>query len=134
MSVYKITSPQTDKVYVGSTTQPLSYRFTNHKFHKNSSSKEITKYDDCSIELIEEVPIDQILIRERYWIETLDSVNINIPNRTTDEIKEYRTSWRREYNNNNRGITPCPCGGKYTYGHQPRHLRSIKHIQYLNNK
>ena len=25
----------------------------------------------------------------------------------------------------------CECGGKYTHCHKPRHLRTIKHCQYI---
>jgi len=28
----------------------------------------------------------------------------------------------------------CPCGGKYTYSHKPRHLKTKKHQDYLTNK
>ncbi len=51
--IYAIRSHQTDKVYIGSTTQPLSVRFGEHK-RMNCSSREIMKFEDCYIELLEE--------------------------------------------------------------------------------
>jgi hypothetical protein len=51
---------QTDDVYYGSTTQPLSKRLSGHKAHYKQWQKqnynyvtsfEIIKYDDCYIEL-----------------------------------------------------------------------------------
>ena len=54
--IYKITSPSTEKIYIGSTTQSLSYRLQNHiKIYKlyiddntkeYSSSNEILAYGD----------------------------------------------------------------------------------------
>lgn len=59
--IYKITSSQTDLIYVGSTVENLSMRFAHHKsnFKRNISdiiSKEILKYCDAKIELIEAYP------------------------------------------------------------------------------
>ena len=58
-------SHQTDKIYIGSTTQALSERFRNHKlnllrYNENKyhyvTSFEIAKYEDCYIELIKICP------------------------------------------------------------------------------
>jgi hypothetical protein len=55
--IYAIKSPETDKVYIGSTTQSLNKRFIGHKHDavKNNSckSKELFQYKDTYIELIE---------------------------------------------------------------------------------
>lgn len=62
--IYKITSPQTNRIYIGSTCKKyLSSRLSDHKFEykrhiqtnaKNyCSSFEIVKFDDCKIELLE---------------------------------------------------------------------------------
>jgi hypothetical protein len=55
--IYAIKSPETDKVYIGSTTQSLNKRFIGHKHDavKDSSckSKEIFQYKNPYIELIE---------------------------------------------------------------------------------
>jgi hypothetical protein len=50
--IYKITSPSTDKIYIGSTTKTLNVRF---KSHNKCSSIEIIKYGDSKIELLEEL-------------------------------------------------------------------------------
>jgi hypothetical protein len=104
--IYKITSPQTDKVYIGSTKQTLKYRFSHHKSgakHKGkyySSFDLIQNYSDCEIELIQEVEVDQRYIRERYWIEFYQDkcVNERIPIRTKEETREHQ----REYYEANR--------------------------------
>ncbi len=96
--VYKLVSNQTDKVYIGSTIQPLAKRKGCHiatykgyqegKF-KYVTSFEIIKYGDCDIVLLENVNCeskDQLHARERHYIESMDCVNKIIPTRT---IKEY---------------------------------------------
>jgi hypothetical protein len=53
--IYKITSKQTDLCYIGSTTQPLNIRMNKHRQPDNlTSAKEILKYGDAVIELVEE--------------------------------------------------------------------------------
>jgi hypothetical protein len=55
--IYAIKSYQTELIYIGSTTRPLSHRLGQHRtYYKNNtaiSSKEILKYPDYYIELIE---------------------------------------------------------------------------------
>ena len=98
--VYKLVSNQTDKIYIGSTVQPLykrcfqhkcTYtRYLNGKYHYVTSF-EIVKYDDCEIILIEECPcenVEQLRARERHFIELLDCVNKRIPGRNKKEYYE----------------------------------------------
>ena len=65
--IYKLTSSQTDKVYIGSTIKSLNDRFSDHKYHYKrwlkSQMNKITSYDllqytDVKIELIKEFPCD----------------------------------------------------------------------------
>ena len=91
--IYKIHSFQIDKIYIGSTTQPLCKRFANHKFKFKKggmevTSKEILKYDDVMITLIESYPCNnknELEKRERYHIENNNCVNKYIPTRTGKE-------------------------------------------------
>jgi len=105
--IYKIHSYQTDKIYIGSTTQSLCRRFSNHKSSfkrgsRGSMSKEILKYDDSMITLIESYSCNnknELEKRERYHIENNNCVNKCIPTRTKKEYdKQYRI------NNNNKII------------------------------
>jgi hypothetical protein len=61
--IYVIKSPSYDKIYIGSTTQPLSVRFSEHKCHYKrylaglrnyTTSYAIIKLDDAYIELLQE--------------------------------------------------------------------------------
>ena len=95
--IYNLVSFQTDKVYVGSTTQSLSRRKSKHKMSYNCwlngnyhyvSSFELIKYNDCDIILLEEYPCEnkmELHKREREWIEKLNCVNKVIPTRTKKE-------------------------------------------------
>ena len=77
MRIYKITSPNTDLVYVGKTVQTLNQRMSNHKWKakniKNCSSIKVLECGDAIIELIEETDDNT---REKYWIEELNTCNI----------------------------------------------------------
>ena len=94
--IYAIKSYQTEMMYIGSTTQTLSQRIGKHKenYIKNgtTSSKQILKYEDYYIELIENFPCntkEELLKREGFHIrENINiCVNCNIAGRT---IQEYR--------------------------------------------
>lgn len=145
MSVYKITSKQTDLCYVGSTTKSLKARFCRHKsVYNKCSSREIMKYPDCSIELIEETPVEQLRERERYWYLTLDCVNTNNPLQTPGELKAYMKEYLKEYkvtyckinkakiNEQKKKKYECECGGCYTRTNKSTHVKSKMHQAHLN--
>ena len=50
--IYKIISPNTEKMYIGSTILPLDLRFSLHKSHKNCTSMHIINEGDAYIDLI----------------------------------------------------------------------------------
>lgn len=153
--LYKLVSYQTNQIYVGSTTQPyLCQRLSQHNNdykgylsgkRKYITSFEIIKFNDCEIILLEDFPCEtkeQLLARERYYIDTLDCVNKIRPGRS---IKEWRIDNKdkiiekqKEYNKSNKDKIAtrenkkhaCICGGKYTHVHKARHLRSARHQQY----
>ena len=87
--IYAIRSYQTDLIYIGSTTRILSKRFAEHKKPTNkSNSKEILKYEDAYIELIEEYPCDnkdQLNKKEGEHIRANNCVNKHIAGRTSRE-------------------------------------------------
>jgi hypothetical protein len=51
--IYSIRSPNTDKIYIGSTTMTLAKRIYQHKKRLNCSSIEIINMGDAYIELLE---------------------------------------------------------------------------------
>lgn len=107
--IYCIRSFQTDKVYIGSTTQTLAQRLGTHREdykrylrgnkHYVSSFK-LLKYDDYYIELITLYPCSckaELVAEEGKFIRELDCVNKNIAGRTSrqyhidnrDKIKQW---------------------------------------------
>ena len=54
--IYKITSSNTEKIYIGSTILPLEVRFSVHKSSKDCSSRYIINEGNASIELMYEYP------------------------------------------------------------------------------
>tara|TARA_R110000868_G_C10837187_1_gene759784 strand:+ start:783 stop:1226 length:444 start_codon:yes stop_codon:yes gene_type:complete len=92
--IYKISSPSIDKIYIGSTQGKLNVRLNRHKITNDGcSSEEIVKYDDAIIELIEEIQFtekEELLWRERYYIELYKTVCVNriIPIKTDEEKKQ----------------------------------------------
>ena len=149
--IYKIVSSNTDKCYVGSTTKSLSKRLSGHKAHmncgRNTTSKQILELGNYSIELLELFPCNskkELCERERYYIDTLNCVNKVIPCRTLKEwsldnkeeqsnkLKKYRID-NKEIINAKRGVKhTCECGGKYTLRHKATHIKTKRHINYLN--
>jgi hypothetical protein len=116
--IYKITSPQTDKCYVGASCQKyLSLRLSQHnrdfkqycngKYHYTTSF-EIINYGDAKIELLETCPCnnsDELKVFEGKWIRQLDCVNNNIPDRTKQEYYEthkehYKEQMKKYYIHN----------------------------------
>lgn len=88
------------KTYYGSTCVSLSRRLSKHKAVYKQwlegkthyiSSFEILAEEEYDIVLVEEFPCDnkeQLHMRERYWIESNDCVNIVVPGRTDKEYYE----------------------------------------------
>lgn len=92
--IYTIRSYQTDMFYIGSTTAPLTKRFSQHNcnYNKNKHSNiiEIFKHGDAYIELLEEFPCknkNELNKREGELIRQHKNncVNIQIPCRTPYE-------------------------------------------------
>jgi len=90
--IYRIICNETGKQYIGATTIPLSARLSQHKkLYKNLRtclSREVLEGGNYGIYLIEDCPCDrkeQLLSRERYFIETTECVNKKVPLRTKHE-------------------------------------------------
>jgi hypothetical protein len=110
-SIYKITSPQTNKVYYGSTILSLKERFRLHyvKYKRYINGKitklevfDILQFDDSKIELLDEYEVNtqkELLIYERKYIIENECCNKSIPLRTG---KEWECVNRKRINENAR--------------------------------
>jgi hypothetical protein len=98
--IYKLINDSNDDIYIGSTTQPLYKRLNNHKTGFNHfvegkllyiiKSFELFFDGNVSIILLENYSCnskEQLLSRERYWIDTLKCVNKNRPIVLKEETK-----------------------------------------------
>lgn len=142
--IYKILSPSTDKVYIGSTIQDLNSRFSFHKGdmkRKNMGSKEIMKYPDAEIILLEEVIFDnkkELKFKERCYYEKYKNIRVNKlnPILTDGERKINADKCKARYVIKNREKMKekfnCDCGGKYTLSGRLQHTKTFKHLNYLS--
>lgn len=105
--IYKLTCDDTNLIYIGSTCQKyLCGRLSNHgqDFKKNgggTTSRKLYEAGNVKIELIELYPCEikeELLKRERYWMDQTNCVNIQRPYTTVEETKETR----RQYQVDNR--------------------------------
>ena len=126
--IYKITSAQTDNIYIGSTTKTLKQRLSTHKcdykrYLKNKthykSGYDIVKFDDAIIELIEEKEFN-----DKYEMLLCENKHMKSNNKCVNKInavipKEEKHGFK------------CPCGGSYNSEHKQRHNRTQKHMNHM---
>lgn len=131
--IYKVWSPQTREIYVGSTTQPLSRRMTGHRSkykmykagkHCYVSSFKILEFGDARIELICECPCDnkeQLRAIEGRYIRELNCCNKEIAGR---DKKQYYIDNKNHINKRNQ---------KWYINNKEKELAKCKQ-RYENNK
>ena len=138
MKIYKITSPNTDLVYVGKTIQPLKQRMSKHWSHNKRylarktnycSSLKVMECEDATIELVEETDDTR---REAYWIAELNACNVLKMKIDRSDPDAVRAEWC-EYGRINREkviarareqIQCSNCGRCVRYTSMSRHKRS----------
>jgi hypothetical protein len=112
--IYKLSSLINDKVYIGSTCNPLNVRMAQHilahwayKSGNNSrciSSFDIIDTEEYKIELLEECNIEERFIREQYYIDTIKCINKNSAYTGIEGNQKDKKSWasyqRQHYANN----------------------------------
>ena len=99
--IYKIVSddPNITEVYIGSTTMPLYNRWSKHKsdftagvFVSSALLFEKYGFEPFKIELIENYPCTcekELKMREQYYIDTVNCVNVSKSYRTEEQKIEY---------------------------------------------
>jgi group I intron endonuclease len=153
--IYKITNCVDNEVYVGSTTQSLSRRFSKHKIDCNKRNNNIhTHFDKIGIHnfcisLLENYPCttkSELLLREGHYIRELATLNARIEGRTNKEYyqdnkekiaeyyqdnKEKRTEYKKEYYQENKEKqlkkVECEvCKSIVSYTNLLRHQKTLK--------
>ena len=109
--IYKLVNDELpDLIYYGSTTQPLFKRLYQHKDKYNtSSSKLLFEKGNVKIILCENFPCnckEELIKKEREYIENNNCINKRIPSRTKKEYnednKEKINEYKKEYYENNK--------------------------------
>lgn len=108
--IYKISSPNNERIYVGSTGKKyVSNRKSDHhhkyKLYKQGKGRRCASYllfdeygfENCKWEIIEEVSNECQLERERYWYEQLNAINYIRPTSTPEEQKQSKAEWFQKY-------------------------------------
>jgi hypothetical protein len=102
--IYKIMCNETGEQYFGSTVQSLNKRIAEHRAKKNEcSSKQIIDRGNYQIILCENFACnnkEELLARERKWIDENECVNKKSPILSEDELNQYR----KKYRENNKDI------------------------------
>jgi hypothetical protein len=159
--IYRMTCG--DLTYIGSTCQPLCERKARHHSQYKQwiegkkhyiTSFDLFKIGNPEITLIEDFPCDrkeQLLQRERHYIETLTCVNKMIPGRTrkeeySDNVEYYRNKSRRYHDqhkderheyfkqrNIKLGSFQCLCGSNVKVLGKVEHEKTKKHQKFINS-
>jgi hypothetical protein len=156
--VYIIQSPNTDKVYIGSTIQTLQNRFYRHTSRGNhSSSKIIIDEGDAFIELLEEINVideRELEFYEQQYIELYSDIAVNErgafglneerkkerDKKRYEENKEEFSKKHKEYHKKNKEKIlknksqriECPCSSIVRKSDIAEHNKSQKHQKFLN--
>jgi len=151
--IYRIVNDINGMTYYGSTHQKLSKRMGDHrasyKIKKNKTYLKFGEISDCKIFLIENFPCDskeELLKRERYYIESMNCINTQIPGQTMKEwyiknkdilkqkSKEFRLKNIDKIKEQKKTRTICECGLDVNKDGIARHKRSKKHIKFMESK
>jgi hypothetical protein len=113
--IYRLVCNNKGNQYIGSTTQSLSQRLGGHKadykrFLEGKTTLQISSFNILSEKnfemiLIEEFPCEnknQLERRERYFMETMECVNMRKPAQTREEMIEYNKQYRQQENKEER--------------------------------
>ncbi len=155
--IYRIVCEETQRVYIGSTCSTLVKRLSNHRCNWKSPNGHCScsNFINPKIFLIEDYPCDrkeQLLMRERYWMENTECVNIRRSIRTDTERKEYEKDYQEKHRDRNYARTTqwridnheyiksfkrenvtCECGCIVSRSVLSRHKKSAKHNKLMHN-
>jgi len=143
--IYRIVCNVTGEVYVGSTITTLGERLSKHKTKMTCCSSEIIQRGNYRIELIEPFPCrnkQELLWRERYYIEQNECINKMPPIVTEEEYKErqrikctkYNAAHREELNKYASEKIQCECGRAVARGVIAHHRKTKIHLELISQQ
>jgi len=130
--VYEIRCNITNKCYYGSTTS--LYRKHNHMHNNSTSSKEIIDGGNWTMKTLETIfykDKSELLLRERWYIQNNDCVNINLPITTIWEKSEQQSETMRKWYIKNKKKHLITCA-KYQETHKEKHAQAMQRYQQKN--
>lgn len=146
--IYKLVCSESNKVYFGSTTNPLR-RYYQHCSSKNNCSSKILI--DPELQVLECINIENetefkknLILREKHYIKNNECVNKNIPMRSHKEYYQDKLAENPNYLKelyiksggrlrNERTRKTCICGGTYIQRNKKKHDLTKKHLDYIHN-
>jgi len=140
--IYKIVDNTNNNIYIGSTCKTLKTRLTNHKgsyklFLKglcnNVRSFDILKNNDYKIELLENCDIktkQELIARERFYIDNNECLNHNIPGRSIKEWRIDNQDYRKQYYIANKDKIKIYCDANKDKQREYRDANKDKIIEY----
>ena len=99
--IYKLFCNESNLVYYGSTTQILKHRLCQHRTNKKGASISRIMINP-QIELLEDYPCNskkELEVRERFYIENNECINMKIPGRTKKECNQKYYQINKEKHN-----------------------------------
>jgi len=143
--IYTIRAPETDKYYIGSTTQTLPKRFHSHKrdyaCYQNGKMNNITSFqilelEGAYIELLELYPTNNKAELERREGQLIREHRDNCVNRIVvgRTKKEYREDNKERLNAKRAEKIQCECGVSVSNRNISRHRTSKRHIKFIEDQ
>jgi hypothetical protein len=141
--IYKIISPHTDCIYIGSTTEKtLACRMREHRSNYRRwkagtfpylSSFDMIETGNESIILIEAYPCnskDELRAREQHHIDLNAGLCINTHKAylTPEQIRAQKKVWMNGQGN---AKCKCLCGGEFGLRNKARHNKTPMHTKYI---
>tara|TARA_R110000868_G_scaffold362415_1_gene624543 strand:+ start:2916 stop:3344 length:429 start_codon:yes stop_codon:yes gene_type:complete len=135
--VYIISSPLTDKVYIGSTSKPLEKRLSLHKSNVETTSRYLISLGEVKISplcIIKNCSKKDIEIKEKDYIFLMRDIILNIRDTKDSKNKGYIRPYilnGKKTQQQNQKHTCLICNTQYTQAHKARHERTKKHLKSL---
>jgi len=139
--IYKIKDNTTGECYIGSTRRCIRRRFLEHiresniESHRKCSSHKIIKNNNYSVELLEECKEEDRYIREQFYIDKFESVNINGATKKAyknehQKYKEYKNQWYKKHIDEKKKYDKIRNQWKFSFGETARDTNNMLYIQY----
>ena len=134
-TVYIVSSALTPKVYIGSTSQKLSKRLSDHKsLYSRCKAREIIELGEYKISplcVVENCTRKEIELKESDFIFCFKDICVNISGTKDSYSKNYKEPWvldgrKKEHQNTKNDCSIC--GGSYTNHNKAQHLKTKKHL------